>query len=222
MTTFPLRTAALLAILLLPAVAGAELLVNVTAGFGGYYRPGRWCPIVVTIENAPGEGKAGDASLTFEGRLFVDSENYDERTPTYTFARNVTVPGFSKQRFVLLARFNDQLLRSPELLIRSRNGRLLSRHPIDVQPLRKSQVLAVVVQEQGSSLNFPAPGIGEANPLTRAVMSPRELFDTWAAYDSVDALIFPGWPEGNLAPTKVQAVKDWVAMGGSAVVRGGS
>lgn len=211
-----------IALWLVVPVGAQSLVINVDAGFGGYHRPGRWCPVIVTIDNQPESGSAADASLAFSGRLVIESKSYADRSSDMRFVRDVEVPAFSSQRFVVHAKFPETGLANPEVQIRSRTGRLVSRHPIAIQPLTKSQVLLVTASDRSISLALPNTRWQVLNPLLQSQMTARGLFTSWVGYDSVDVLVLPSWPEAQVSPDRVQALRDWVAMGGTLVLLGGS
>ncbi|MBI5155460.1 hypothetical protein HZA57_09500 [Candidatus Poribacteria bacterium] len=215
------------ALLILNLLAGAfpaaaqDLVINASAGFGGYYRPGRWCPVTVSIQNQPKSGKPGDRSLDFHGILTVESSSLSGRAEKYEFTRDVEVPAFSTQQFVLYAKFSDNPSPSPLLSVRWKNGRRVTDIPLDIQPLKKGQVLMVTVSDQIGRLHFPIPRLGALNSITNATMPARNFPDHWAGYDSIDILAFPKWPEGRLLPRHAEAIRDWVGMGGTLVFLGG-
>ncbi|MDK2970855.1 MAG: hypothetical protein PWP23_610 [Candidatus Sumerlaeota bacterium] len=214
----------LLITLFLPVAAAAqELVIKISGEYGGYYRPGDWYPVNVSIENTPKDGKPGDRSLDFAGQLIVQAASAKSRYGAYDFVREVEVPAFSTQRFTLYARFpEDPAGVQPSLLVRSRNGRLLSTHKIEIQPLGKDQILIVTASEEMKRIVFPMQRRADVNPLTRATMPTRNLPELWAAYDPVDILVFPSWPGTSLSARRVQALEDWVAMGGTLVFLGGA
>ncbi|MCB2153464.1 hypothetical protein KQI84_01140 [bacterium] len=201
----------------------ADLTINAVAGYGGYYRPGKWAPVVVSIDNRPREGKPGDTSLDFEGRLIIETQSFSTRGGQYQFTRDVTVPAFSTQRFVVYAKFPENTsVQRPSLEVRASSGRRIQVIPLDVQPLLKNDVLMVTVSEQLARLYFPVPRSGAVNFIKQADMSTQHFPDHWAGYDSVDILVFPRWPEGRLTSQSVDAIRDWVNMGGTLVFLGGS
>ncbi len=205
------------------ARAAQDLIINVYEEYGGYYRAGDWYPIVVSIQNQPKNGKAGDRSLEFEGSLIIESRSNgpDEERP-YEFVRDVQVPAFSTQRFRLMAKFSEPMSATPNLLIRANNGRLLDTIPINVQPLGRDKLLMVTVSNEARRLNIPLPRQQSVNSVTQAFLTPKHFPTHWSAYDPVDILVFPGWPEGQLQSAHIKALKDWVAMGGTLVFLGGS
>ncbi|MBX3729697.1 MAG: hypothetical protein KF858_10975 [Candidatus Sumerlaeia bacterium] len=213
----------ILSLLAAGPAAADDLSIRVANEFGGYYRPGAWYPVIVSIENKPGDGRVGDRSLDFAGQLIVKSSAARSRHNAYEFIRDVEVPAFSTQRFILYARFPEELGGSrPMLEVRARSGRLLSVHPIEIQPLGKKQVLVVTVSEEMRRIVLPQARSVDINPVARATMPQRNLPEFWAAYDPADVLVFPNWPEAGLTGRRAQALEDWVTMGGTLVFLGGA
>lgn len=220
---FVVRLLALLGLLLLPHLAGAQgggLTVNVVAGFDGYYRPGRWCPIVVSVSNQPPNGKPGDRDLDFRGALVVESRPEEDDSPTIHFTRDILAPGFSNQRYHLYVKFPETLVRKPSLVLRSESGKKLAEFALEVQNLPTERVLTVIAGDSLGTLALPSLR-GDLDCVTRAKTSYKSLPDSWMGYDSASTLILPSWDEAALMAATRQALTDWVAMGGTLVLLGG-
>ncbi len=218
-----LRQLALVLIILAPALAVAQgpgITVNVVAGFDGYYRPGKWCPIIVSISNQPPNGKPGDRDLDFRGSLVVESRPEEDDSPTIHFTRDILAPGFSNQRFHLYAKFPESLVRKPTLTLRSDSGKRLAEYPLEVQALPTERVLTVIAGDSLGSLSIPTLR-GDLDCVTRAKTSYRSLPDAWMGYDSAGTVVIPSWDEAAMMPATRQALIDWVVMGGTLVFLGG-
>ena len=202
--------------------------MEVVAGFQSYYRPGRWCPVVVTLTNQPAQGDAGDQDLAFRGRVVLEYASHTPSPPGYRFERTVEVPAFSTQRVVLFAKFIEPAGPNltagppvPEVRLLTQAGRQVLSKAAHITPLMKDEVLFVVVSDTPRTLALPIPR--EASSLIQTVtISPRELQDSWAGYDGCDALVFPGWPSEASNPSRIAAIEDWVSMGGTLVMLGGA
>lgn len=219
----PIRFAALCAALLLivARAAAQELTVNVSDEYGGYYRPNDWYPVVVSIQNQA--GRAGDRTADFVGRVSVESDSYGEREGSYDFVREVEVPSGAILRFTTFVKLRENPANPPMVVVRAASGKMIHSAPLNVQALSLTQLLLVTVSEEARNYYFPRHPAPAANrPLQRAFVSPRNLPESWAAYDPVDVLVFPGWPDTRVVERNVQALQDWVAMGGTLVFLGGS
>lgn len=192
--------------------------ISVTEEFGGMYKPGRWFPVIVSIDNRGGAD--GTTPETFEARLTITSTTHSERHPTIDFVREVSVPPYSSQRFVLLSRFRSGT-NNRTLEIRTSGGRLLQRRPLNLAQVGPSNTLLVTAADSVRRINYPAPRNVSLNPLIQASMPSRNLPTHWAAYDAVDILSFPAWPDGQIGSQEASALLQWVSMGGTLVFLGG-
>jgi hypothetical protein len=209
----------------LPAAATAQgdLQISIAQDtFGGYYKPGKWFPVVVRISNQPAEGRPGDRSLDFDGSLIVQSSSASGGNSQYNFRHDVSVPAFSNQQFVVYSRIRQSLPVPPTLEVRTATGRRLRSDPISaLQALPSHRILMVTVTDQMRRLYYPNPRAGAAY-IVEGNLAPGNLFDDWMGYDSVDVLVFPSWPEGRLTARSREALMDWVSMGGTLVFLGGA
>ncbi len=222
-SSLAVRLASLLALMILPALAGAQvagLTINVVAGFDGYYRPGRWCPVVVSISNQPPNGKPGDRDLDFRGTLVVESRPEEDDSPSIHFTRDILTPAFSNQRYFLYAKFPETLVRKPTLTLRSESGKRLAEFPLEVQNLPTERTLTVIAGESLGTLAIPSLR-GDLDCVTRAKTSFKSLPDSWMGYDPASVFILPSWDETAMMPATREALTDWVAMGGTLVFLGG-
>ncbi len=190
--------------------------------FGGYYKPGRWFPVLVRVANQPRDGRAGDRSLDFEGSLIVQSSSGASQSSSFNFRRDISVPSFSTQQFPVYSRIRQDLSLPPTLEVRTSTGRRVKAEPVAaLQAVPRNRALLVTVTEQLRRLYFPSPRAG-ASSLIEGTLPPSSMFDDWMGYDSVDILVFPTWPEGRLTTRGREAIEDWVSMGGTLIFLGGS
>lgn len=217
---------ALMAMTALLAASAPAQDVEVTVSgdtLGGYYRPGRWFPLVVTANNQPKQGSVASAGDAFEGRLVLESPSQNAGS-RYRFVRDISVPPFSTLREVMYVRLREDLpqLTPPALEVRTRAGRLLTQLPLPVQPVDKRAILLATVSNQLTRLYYPNPPAANINPVRQANLPPRDLMTHWAGYDSLDVLVLPGWPDTGISNDQAQALRDWATMGGTVVFLGGT
>jgi len=195
-----------------------NLEVSASAGFDGYYRPGSWTPVFVDMSNMPSSGSSLESIEDFEGQLMIATTPRDENGSPVQFIRYVDLPRGSKKRYVLYVKFPESPGQSvPELSLNSENGRRLANFKIDVQHVPKDALLVLNVTETAISLpNFPRLG-NRLDPLVSGKISPSQLQEHWAAYDSADLMVFSSWPGTGLSSEQVSAIRDWVSMGGTLV-----
>ncbi len=203
---------------LAPPVAFPLPVVDVVGGFDGFYRPGAWTPVVVTINNQPTEDK-GTTLEDFQAVLTIPTESISDPPQKYSFTREITVPAYSIQRFYLYAKFPESPV-SPVVEMRTPNGRLLDTYPLNIQPLYPGNVLLVLVSEELEPVRLPS--LAGADPILRSNSPPERLPEHWWGYESVGALILTRWSETYLRPPQEQALEQWLQAGGTLVILAGS
>src|SRR5690606_23538252 len=129
-------------------VFAQDFVVTVDAALGGYYRPGKWVRVIASIQDTPSTGEAGDSSLDVRAVLGIESTGKTSRRESYEFVREVNVPAFSTQRFMVYVKCADPPNPSPLLQIRTEGGRLLKSQKVDVQELARHQTWLVTVSDE--------------------------------------------------------------------------
>lgn len=200
-------------------LAASDLIINVSEEYGGFYRPGKWYPVIVSIDN---RNRPGDRSQDFRGSLTVQSSSRETRQDSYQFVRYVEVPAASVQRFTVFVKMAEEAANPPVLQVRTDTGRLIQTHPLSsLQSLGKHQVLLLKISRTTRRLYFPMPRASSVNPFTQADVQPTNLPRHWAGYDPADMIVFTEWPEASLSQRETKALMDWVALGGTLVFLGG-
>jgi len=193
-------------------------VIDVYGGFDGFYRPGEWAPVVVTVNNQPSETQKASGLEDFEGVLSIPSESVSDPPAKYLFTRTIEVPSYSIQRFFLYAKFPENPL-APVLELRTRNGRLLGSYPLNIQPLAPGNVLLLTVSKELTPIRLPPlPGV---DPVMRSNSPPERLPEQWWGYESVGALVLTTWSETYLRPAQEEALEQWLKSGGTLVVLAG-
>ncbi len=194
----------LVAVILLPQTFVAAVNLEADVGLGGYYKPGMWMPVDVTIENP---GKTG-----FEGEIVVV---LDEKGGKSVYAEQVNLPADSSTSFTLNVLPEEYHTRiSPVLL--DRNGARVAEARVKVTPLDPSDTLIVVL---GNKSSAAMPEISQTvSPDTYvAYLGEAELPAAWPGYDAADWIIFDDGVEA-LGQKQKDALSRWLASGGSALV----
>jgi hypothetical protein len=159
----------------------------------------------------------------FEGHLLTTGFPQDPGGFSVRFLRELQVPPASAKRYILYARFPE--LQSsdppPELLLNSESGKTLRRTPIPITPLQNSDLLFVHLSNDVMRPNLPTlRGLGEGT-YHHARISPEAMPELWTAYEAADAVVIAGWPDRGIDPVALQALRDYVLMGGSLVILAG-
>lgn len=226
---FPLRSL-LLQVLLLLFVAlpmgahaqGENLEIEARLGFDGYFRPGAWTPVFVSISNQPAAGQSINDVEDFVGQLMLISAPSDAKGRAMRYVRNIDVPRASNKRYVLFVRLREGLTPSemPRLTLNAENGKFLRDMPLDMQEVPKNAKLLVNVTDDFSVPSFPRLR-NNMDAIVTARLSPSWLPDHWATIDGVDILVFPKWPDLGLREEQAAALREWVALGGTLTFLGG-
>lgn len=199
----------------LSVAAWALPTVDIAAGFDGYFHPGRWTPVVVTLNNQPVKSLGGATPPSFRGILAVPTQSDSDPPAKYTFVRDIDVPAFSIQRFYLYAKFPESVS-SPFLELRASNGRLLQTFPLPINPIPSGNTLLLTVSEE--LIPFLIPTLPGLELITRANSSPDRLPEQWWGYESAGVVVLTRWSETYLRPAQEQALEQWVQFGGTVVL----
>ncbi len=196
------------------------LNVRVVAGYGGYYRPGSWVPIFVSISNRP-DGSSSTQAEDFTGQLMMLTSPVKGNSAQVQYLRRIDVPASSEKRYTLYIKLAEDIDRIPSLRINSENGKLLQQLQVDLQQVDKDKLLQVHISDELGRPPLPTFR-GEPDNIFTSTLSPDLLPDHWSAYDSVDIITFSKWPGIGMGEQQAKALEDWVKMGGTLVFLGGS
>lgn len=192
---------------------------TVAAGYGGYFRPGDWVPVFVELENRPSAAAAANELEDFEGRLMVATQPLDGNE-AIRFVRDVDIPANSSKRYIVYAKLPQTFSTSPELVVTLPNGRPEFTQPLNAQSIDHDKLLMVTVTDAANVALLPVRR-AELNWMTRAIHDPEWLPDHWAGWDAADIVAFPQWPGSGMLPENVEALREWVRMGGTLVFLAG-
>ncbi|MGF1573028.1 MAG: hypothetical protein ACFCU1_08140 [Sumerlaeia bacterium] len=197
----------------------SSLTVNVSDDSGGYYRPGSWFPIILSISNQPGGSGKDEA---FFGRATVETSSYTSNQGAYQFSREISVPVSSQKRFVLYVKIPDRTTNQINVTIRRANNQLVQEFPLSIAPLKDQDVFTLLISSDLQRINLPMLRAASANTRKQSIRSPEYLPDHWAGYDAANLVIFPSWPTGSMTSKNIAALREWVVAGGTLVLLGGS
>lgn len=206
--------------LLLTTLSQASTLsINVSDDSGGYYRPGSWFPIIISVSNQPG-GTGRDEP--FFGRAIVETASYTSNQGSYEFTREISVPVSSQKRFVLYAKIPDKTATQLKISIRRANNQLVQEIPLSISPLKEQEVMTLLISSDLQRINLPLLRASSANTRKQVIRSPEYLPEHWAGYDAANMVVFPAWPTGSMTSKNISALRDWVSAGGTLVLLGGA
>jgi len=221
-----------------PATAD-DIHLTASGGLGGWYRPGGWNPISVTVQNSRDETVFGQLQVkSWSQSIFNSSER-----PVCLFARPVAIPGNSSRSITVYTRgvdpFRDRLNLSfaegqargdGRILAQLDNDSTNSNPALTAMPLGENDLLlAGFAGSPGAfqSLRPQTAGLiiyqGTPNSSSHAVqiasLVASDLPDRAVGYSGVNAFLLRGDSTVDaLSEAQTDALKGWVAYGGHLVV----
>lgn len=190
-----------------------DIAIDVEAGFGGsgYYRPGDWTPLRVTVSSdtqdingflrvrMPGGGDVPAA-------VYQTPINFDRRAGQSTLFLYAVMPGF-------LNRVEVELVRE--------DGRIVTTQRANVSQIAARDILYVVLTESRTgTVNATQIPIGRGDSF-QANWTVDEVPANGVALQSVDVMILHDVDTGNLSLEQRDALRAWVISGGHMIVMSG-
>ena len=227
-----------LALILTSAVPGlcAGVEWDVEIGFDGAFTSGAWTPVFVSVHN-DGDSRSGRITIP------VSLGQYSSGFSPYTAPVEVPKGSEKLYRLYLPAAGYDQTI-SLEL-----GGQVASRQVQDARPVDPENLLTVVLSSNASALSFlqgarapvsagtpsgaggypvppPPPGGGATPARAPQVELARSqwgrLPESWLGWDGVDAVILTEADLGGASQQEIEALRQWVLLGGTLLVPGGT
>lgn len=206
-------------------------IVSVRFGWGGYWRPGEPCPVVVDVETRGGR-------LTGSLEVTASSAEPYPPVPPVASSQALEMLGATRQRRVLYM-FPPLWLAYPgttlAIAVRTKQGdRVVDRRVISagkLHPLRDVDALLLVVSGDPYALNtvagtpvrLSAPSTGQRQGELRvANATASELPDDVHGFQPARLVLLANAPIDRLAAGQARALADWVLSGGTLVVAGGA
>lgn len=201
---------------------GQRDTINVTPnlGFDGFYRPGAWTPVFVDLSNQPTAEISLSELRDFDGQLMVVTSPQEGQSAV-RFTRTIDLPAASQKRYVLYARFPSDLPSPPLLNLTNQRGRVLSAYQLHTSKVDHEDLLVIEITDRATRPSLPRMRGGLDNMVTGR-LSPQSLPDHWAGWDAVDVVVLSSWPDRGMAPDELQALRDWIQMGGTLVMLTGA
>lgn len=191
----------------LPALAAAEVTMEVRLGLQGTVRLEKWNQIIVRLENS-GQPVSGTLGV----RVWRGSEMRGDLHVT-SFTQPVSLSHRARKRFAFTVPITS-ISRPVEVFLR-RGGEMLQQQRLDLRTaLSAEQVILGLTRDL--SLDFLATLLPTH---TRIVYLPQdELPQHWYGYDSVSAVVLKGASLQSLSEAQTRALRQWIAGGGTLVV----
>lgn len=195
---------------------------------------GRWFPVAVTLSNT-GDPVSGEVSLRF---LTRNDDNGPQNAPTMTTVANVDLPTRSNKRVWLYARRDGDQWDNARVVFRAARAKTLVAD-FDLNAVDQGKRIIWAVSDAGEPYKWlggfsqralesikPVAGVPQASNASRPlkpIAAKREMVpDRWAGLESADAVVLHDFSHSALAPAQIDALRGYVATGGTLIVTGGA
>ena len=187
------------------------LTISVEAGYDGRFRPNRWFPLRVEVENQ---------GTDISGRLLVRPETTGDSLYN-TFSTPVDIASGTTQTIYLYvtARSTAQSMRV-ELMTES--GEIAGSNTVAVRnTLPRDRIYAVLSGSTTGSVDLSPINIGGYESF-QTNWSIDEIPTLPSALESIDVILFTEIDTGELTPSQQAALRQWIIRGGHLIVTGGT
>jgi hypothetical protein len=193
-----------------PGAASGALQLQTVVGFSDTFRPGRWTPVTVIVSS---RGGVVDGHLEV---ITTGGDAFREQLFEVTHRQRLELSGEARKRFHFTVL--PESLAHP-LLVRARVGdTVIAQQRIDLRQRFTAERLLLVVSRD-ANLDYLNDPRGQA--LRVLYPHPQSLPDHWQGYDAVAAVILHGQSLDSLSARQYEALRKWIAAGGTLAVAGG-
>lgn len=215
-------TALVLALITLPgpsaqAAADPQLSLTVAMRWGATSTQGIWTPYVVNLKNEGGADFAGD--------LFLVPNEYrsdfrSSSAATYpTYRAHVVVPRSSErsQIFYVVDAPNGYVAQA-----RDSGGRVLARAEL-AGPAQGSSALGVLsdLPQAEPKISAPLRAVTRLDSSLARFSSPQSFPTNAVFLTGLNGIVIDQFDSASLSQAQIQALKDYVGLGGTLIVAGG-
>ncbi len=205
----------LLIMVLLPAVHAAaqsvsepdSLTFTAEVGFDGYYKPGGWAPVRVTVSNNGPD---------LEG-LIVVKQSGGSPGETARYQAPIGLPGQSRKTVTLFVGAGTYQQHMTVSLIA--DGRTLAEQRVPITQVGTREHLYAVVS--GEPVDMTALEHATGATCYVAYLTLDQLPAAGPAWDALDLLVLNNVDAVALEPAQLRALQGWLAIGGHLIVTGG-
>lgn len=203
-----------------PVLEWGGVKIQAEIGFGGQFRPGRFAPLRLMVENAGPSIFHGFAGLTVVRPAGISGENHE----TYRAEVLAGTPARLELPFVIPLRSSyDRLI----LQLWDHTGRLVAESQLILPQLPQKQSLWLVLRYQPATSPWLALLVAAANRLepdfpvfTAYVNDVSKLPADPVAFDGIDLVILDDISLRQLPSQAATAIQAWVSRGGLLLVTG--
>lgn len=182
--------------------------LSVTAGFGNEVKEGSWVPVRIKLTNN-GAPLEGDVSVQF-----TDDLDYEEWTGTAE--EHVELPrGGTKEVTLILP--GDRLVGRQKVVF-TVEGKKVAEARLGGDWTGSDTLSIGVLSTTADAGTFLSGLSGDVSLLT---LKPEEIPEVGIALSGLDVLVVNNFPADTLSANQTEAIKRWVASGGTLIIGGG-
>lgn len=187
-----------------------SIVIDVVAGFDGFYKDNHWIPVRVEVSNS---------GPPIEGELWIVSDS--SLTDETAYRTPISLPTQSNKVTTLYVYKNSRANQVLEL--RDSDGRLILKQSLDsLTNITNQGILYGVVSSEGGELTYLEDVSGSFTSAKVAFLTLDGLPDSAVPLTNLDVLIFNDIDTSQLSPPQLNALQVWVESGGQLVVTGGN
>lgn len=199
-----------------PTAAASSVTMKVSAGLGGWVRPGAWLPIDVELAN---EGPDVDAQVAVD----VGTGSGSNGTAAFRtiYLADASLPRHSHKLIHLTVPYDS---RASDLSVRLVQGDdTLIEEKVTSSPLETNQLLVAILSEHSQQA---LQAFGSSANVNERVVVPIWLDastfpDRPEQLGSAEVVLLDSFPTADLTDAQRRALQDWVAQGGTLIAVGG-
>ena len=210
--------------LLLAAVAAAGgyaaddqfvVRVDTRIGFNGLFKPGRWTPIALTLQNLGPD---------IHGTLLVELTRRDRFGPnrhTNSYQRELDLASGAVKNFSVVLPLETAVY--PLRVVITHEDTTVVEQEVKLAGRSASNALVAVLSRR-SSLDFLLPVFNSGNGRSLDLVYPLVdyLPDKWQGFDGVDLLVVHDARIQAMTLDQIRAIRNWVAAGGRMIISAGA
>ncbi|HSH05227.1 MAG TPA: hypothetical protein VLL52_22115 [Anaerolineae bacterium] len=192
-----------------PTYAQSNINLDVVVGFDGMYKGPYWVPIHATITNNGAD---------INGQVRIITEQGGNET---IYANPISLPNQSNKRTTLYA-YLGAYTTSLNIQLVDDAGRVVATNGKSIRHLNEQELLVGVVSDETGHLDhlYDIPG-SRFNSGAVAYLQPEHIPNIATGLKALNMLVFNDIDTGQLTPDQVNAVLNWVDLGGQLIITGG-
>lgn len=193
------------------------LELDAVVGFDGFYTPGEWTPVTVTVDNIPRADKANQKMEPFDGTCIIEGPAVSYYGESGEYVRRLQVPINGRKRTTVYVRL--PIVQDINVTLLNKNGRKVADTIASCKGVKRPELLVGLIKTVDIPLSFS--GL-EGMPSTQTgSLAPEQLPDRWYGYNGLNLLVLPRVTDKLFTAENTQALKNWVAQGGKLLCIGG-